>query len=64
MAVKDLIEDWIQIRSTLQKQLQTIQKGEGGPSAQDLGSSTEATLSHLKRCIDELNSLLKEHAGG
>jgi hypothetical protein len=61
MPIKDLIEDWIQIRSTLQKQLQTIQRNENAKET-GLGSTAEATVSHLKKCLDELNLLLKEHA--
>ena len=58
----DLIEDWIQIRSTLQRQLkmlesETMHTGDNIPD-----STARDTTARVRRCIDELNSLLKEHA--
>ncbi len=62
MAINDLVEDWIQIRSTLQRQLKMLQSG--GPPSQSVISESEmkATIARIKGCIDEMNALLKEYA--
>lgn len=52
-----LIEDWIQIRRTLQQQLKLLEA-----EKHILGDATDATIVRIKRWIQELNSLLKEHA--
>ncbi len=54
VTIKDIIEEWIQIRSMLQKQLKALESGQ-----LVIGSTTEATKIRLKRWIDELNALLK-----
>jgi len=59
-AIHDLIEDWIKMRSTLQQQIKLLESGGIGVRSNALG--TESTIGRIKKCIDELNSLLKEHA--
>ncbi len=58
--IKHLIEEWIEMRATLQRQLKTLESGQmrAGPDISD--STTQATVARIKRWIDELNSLLKE----
>ena len=60
-AITDLIEDWIQMRSTLQRQLKMLESSEyAGDKISD--STIGDTIVRVRRCIDELNSLLKEYA--
>ena len=61
--IHDLIEDWIQIRSTLQRQLKLLESGEIKPDLMVPRSAGETTAFRVKKCIDELNSLLKEFSG-
>ncbi len=64
VTVKDFIEEWIQIRSMLQKQLKALESGQlPGPADAAAGSSAETTKIRIKKWIDELNTLLKEYAG-
>jgi hypothetical protein len=58
----DLIEDWIQMRSTLQRQLKMLESGEMHSGDKIPDSTTKETTVRVRRCIDELNSLLKEYA--
>ena len=62
MTVTDLIEELIEMRSKLQKQMKVF--GAGGIQGGDKSRSaaTQITTLHLKNCISELNKLLKEHA--
>jgi hypothetical protein len=55
--VKHLIEEWIEMRATLQRQLKLLESGEirAGES-----STAQATVARIKTLIDELNGLLKE----
>ena len=62
VAINDLVEDWIQIRSTLQRQLKTLQSGEPPSKSVISESERKATLVRIKGCIDEMNALLKEYA--
>lgn len=62
VTVTDLIEEWIEMRSKLQRQLKMLEAGEMHTGKKSLDSTTEATISHLNKCIGELNALLKEHA--
>jgi hypothetical protein len=57
----DLIEDWIEVRSKLQRQLKMLEAG--GMHAGDKISqpTTTATVARLRKCISELNELLKEY---
>jgi uncharacterized protein YmfQ (DUF2313 family) len=58
--VNGLIEDWIQIRAVLQRQLKTLETGEAQAAVSD--NVRNATVLRIRCCISELNSLLKEYA--
>jgi len=60
--IHDFVEDWIEMRSKLQRQLKLLESGKMGTGADVIGSTTEATIIRLKKWIDELNDLLKEYA--
>lgn len=60
MSTKDLVEDWIQIRATLQRQVRVLESGDMGAGEKALGSSTEATINRLRAAIAEFTDLLKE----
>ena len=60
-AMSDLIEDWIQIRSTLQRQLKTLDSNEGQGPVDIPDEMREMTVSHIKQWIADINSLLKEY---
>lgn len=62
-AIHDLIEDWIQIRSVLQRQLRLLETDQTRKGAQAADVASEATTARLRRCLDEMNALLKQHAG-
>jgi hypothetical protein len=55
--IKHLIEEWIEMRATLQRQLKLLESGEirTGESG-----ATQATIARIKALIEELNGLLKE----
>ena len=55
--IHDFVEDWIEMRCKLQRQLKMIETG-----TNVVGSTTEATKIRIKKWIDELNDLLKEYA--
>jgi ornithine carbamoyltransferase len=57
-AMSDLIEDWIQIRSTLQRQLKTLESSE---AQVPLDVPGEMTVNHITQWIADINSLLKEY---
>jgi hypothetical protein len=57
----DLIEDWIEMRSKLQRQLKVLEAGEMYKGDKISGSTTTATVARLKKCVSELNELLKEY---
>lgn len=63
MAIKDLVEEWIQIRTMLRRQLELFKSGEmhTGTNGHD---TTQATITRIEKWISELNALLKEHASG
>ncbi len=58
--IKHLIEEWIQNRATLQRQLKILESGEVDTGTNISASTTQATIARIKGWIDELNSLLKE----
>ncbi len=60
--IHDFVEDWIEMRSKLQRQLKLLESGKMGTGTDVIGSTTEATIIRLKKWIDELNDLLKEYA--
>jgi hypothetical protein len=66
VTVKDLVEDWIQIRAILQRQAQALERADPAANAKEGTAETEqlveSAVPRLKKCIAELNSLLKEHA--
>ena len=58
----DLVEEWIQIRATVQRQLKMLESGEMHSGGATLESTTGATITRLKSWISDLNALLKEYA--
>ena len=60
-AMSDLIEDWIQIRSTLQRQLKTLDPNEGQGPVDIPDEMREMTVNHIKQWVADINSLLKEY---
>ncbi len=58
--IKHLIEEWIQMRATLQRQVKMLESGEIRTGTNISDNTTQATIARVKRWIDELNSLLKE----
>ncbi len=62
VVIHDLVEDWIQIRSTLQRQLKMLQSGEAPSEADISDNAMKATIARIKGCIEEMNALLKDYA--
>ena len=60
-AMSDLIEDWIQIRSTLQRQLKTLESNQDQGPVDIPDEMREMTVNHIKRWVADINSLLKEY---
>jgi hypothetical protein len=60
--VHDFVEEWIEMRSKLQRQLKLLESGKIDTGTAIIGSTTEATINRLKKWIEELNDLLKEYA--
>jgi hypothetical protein len=60
--VKDLIEDWIEIRSTLQRQLEMLESEQMDMGTHLSDTMTKETIVRIKAWIGELNALLKEYA--
>jgi polysaccharide deacetylase 2 family uncharacterized protein YibQ len=60
--VHDFVEDWIEMRAKLQRQLKLLESDRGGSGTLVIGSTTDSTIVRLKRWIEELNELLKECA--
>ena len=60
--VHDFVEEWIEMRSTLQRQLKLLESGNVGTGTDIIGSTTDATKFRIKKWIDEINDLLKEYA--
>jgi hypothetical protein len=58
--IKHLIEEWIEMRGTLQRQLKMLESGEMRLGTAISDGATPATIARIKRWIDELNALLKE----
>jgi hypothetical protein len=50
-AMSDLIEDWIQIRSTLQRQLKTLDSNEGQGPVDIPDEMREMTVNHIKQWV-------------
>jgi len=62
VAINDLVEEWIQIRSTLQRQLKMLQSGEASSESYISENEKTATITRIKACIEQMNALLKEYA--
>ena len=60
--VKDLVEDWIEIRSTLQRHLEMLESGQMDMGTHLSDITTKETIVRIKAWIGELNALLKEYA--
>jgi len=60
-AMSDLIEDWIQVRSTLQRQLKTLESNQDQGPVDIPDEMREMTVNHIKQWIADINSLLKEY---
>jgi hypothetical protein len=60
--VKDLIEDWIVVRSTLVRQLELLKSGHMPAAVNITEITTETTVVRVEACIRELNALLKDYA--
>src|SRR3954447_22371249 len=60
-AMSDLIEDWIQIRSTLQRQLKTLGSNQAEVPLGVPDEVREMTVNHIRQWIADINSLLKEY---
>ena len=58
--IKHLIEEWIEMRAMLQRQLTMLESGEMRAGLSD--STTKATITRVKAWINEVNSLLKEYS--
>jgi cob(I)alamin adenosyltransferase len=58
--IKHLIEEWIQIRATLQRQVKMLESGELHTGTNFPDRTTQETITRLKGWINELNALLKE----
>jgi hypothetical protein len=63
MAIKDLIEDWIVMRSMLTRQLQMLRSGQMRTGTKIRDGTTEETIARIEKWIAELNALLKEYGG-
>jgi hypothetical protein len=61
--IHDLIEDWIQIRSTLQRQLKQLESGDINPDLMVPKDAGETAAIRVRKCVEELNALLKEYSG-
>jgi hypothetical protein len=60
--VKDLVEDWIEIRSTLQRQLEMLEAGQVNTGTHLSDTTTQETIVRIRTWIGELNALLKQYA--
>src|SRR5436305_4676653 len=60
-AMSDLIEDWIQIRSTLQRQLEMLDSNETQGNLDISDGMRETTINHIKQWVAGITSLLKEY---
>jgi len=60
--VKDLIEDWIEIRSTLQRQLEMLESGQMQMGTHLSDNTKREAIVRIKTSIGELNALLKGYA--
>jgi hypothetical protein len=59
LTIRDLIEDWIEMRATLKRHLEVLESDTGTSVTT---ASTEAAIVMIKSWISELNALLKEYS--
>jgi len=62
VTIRDLVEDWIEMRSTLTRQLELLESGEMHTGSNIPDTTTRATIAQIEKWIGELNALLKEYA--
>ncbi|VTZ26810.1 conserved hypothetical protein [Methylocella tundrae] len=60
--VHDFVEEWIEMRSKLQRQLKLLESGEMRTGPDVAASARDATIIRIRKWIDELNDLLKQYA--
>jgi uncharacterized protein YerC len=60
----DLIEGWIQIPLTLQRHLKMLQADKPPAGTVSSSGAAKSTIARVKTCVEESNSMLKEHASG
>jgi uncharacterized protein YicC (UPF0701 family) len=60
--INDFIEEWIQIRTTLQKQITALESGKSSEGTNVVESTIEETIDRLKSWVSELNKLLKDYS--
>lgn len=61
-AVKDLVEDWIVIRTTLVRQKEILKSTQMRDDPRVAEVATEAAVARVDACLREMNALLKEFA--
>jgi len=59
---QDLIEDWIEMRATLKRQLEMLKSGQMHTGTDLPNTTTKAAITRVEACIGELNALLKEYS--
>ncbi len=62
VTINDLVEDWIAMRSTLQRQLKMLESSEMRSGGAISDSASKAIIVRVKDWIEQLNTLLKEYA--
>lgn len=60
VTIRDLVGDWIEMRSTLTRQLELLESGEMHIGAKVSDTTARATIAQIEKWIGELNALLKE----
>lgn len=58
----DLVEDWIQMRTTLQKQLKALEANKGLSGVDELDAPNRMIITRVNKMVAELTELLKAHA--
>jgi uncharacterized protein (UPF0548 family) len=60
--INELIEDWIQVRATFQRQIKALESVQIHVETGIHDNTTKETVVRLKVLVSELNKLLKEHS--
>jgi len=60
--INELIEDWIQIRATFQRQIKALESVQIHVETGTPDNTTKETVIRLKVWVSELNKLLKEYS--